>query len=164
MPVNTKQAERRELLYTSIDDLRSDLDRLDAAHAAGTLRTTGNWSAGQAMEHCSILAECAIEGFPSSPPALVRWLCIVLLKKKALRGGSPPAGFKIPKQAAFLEPGEGTTYEEGAARLRRVFDRVTTGGERFRQDSPVFGKLSHDEWVRLQLGHSSLHMSFVHPE
>ncbi len=161
MSVNTKTAPRRELRLTSLAELSAELDRIQAAHDAGTLDTSGNWNPGQILEHIAILMECAIDGFPSSPPAPVRWILILLFKKKALKGGAPPAGFKIPKQAAFLVPGEATTFDEGMARLRRVIARVREGGERFTHDSPVFGRLTHDQWETLQCGHASLHLGFM---
>ena len=160
MAVNTKESARRSLELRSLEDISADLDRIQAAHDAGTLGTTGNWTPGQVLEHVSALMECAIDGFPSKAPAPVRWMCILLFKKKALAGGSPPAGFKIPKQAAFLIPGESTTFDEGMSRLRKVIARVR-GGEKFTHDSPIFGRLSHEQWITLQSGHATLHLSFL---
>jgi len=160
MAVNTKEASRREIGLSSLEDISAELDRIQAAHDAGTLTNTGNWGPGQVLEHVAVLMECAIDGFPSKPPAPVKWICTLLFKKKALGGGSPPAGFKIPKQAAFLVPGENTTFDEGMARLRKVIGRVG-GGERFTHDSPIFGKLSHEQWIALQSGHATLHLSFL---
>lgn len=162
MTVNTKEAERRSLSYPSFEALLADLDSVESAQAGGTLRTSGNWSPGQVMKHSSILIACALDGFPGKPaPWLVRKLLVTLYKKKALSGAPMPAGFKIPKQADFLDPGD-PSFEEGLAALRGVAERVT-GGAQMTHPSPVFEKLSHDEWVILTLGHTSLHMSFLHP-
>ncbi len=164
MSVNTKHAARRALRLGSLEDVSAELDRIQAAHdavdGAGTLRTTGNWTAGQIFEHLAIFMACALDGFPSGPPAPVRWLVILLLKKKALAGGSPPAGFKIPNSAAFLRPGDETTFEQGMARLRGEIERVGAG-ERFTHVSPIFGRLTHEQWVVLQSGHASLHLGFI---
>ena len=160
--VDTKTAGRRSLHYRTLDELASDLDAIRAALGAGTLKTTGNWSAGQVMEHVSILMECAVDGFPSKAPWLVRKLIKMFYLKKALSGEPMPPGFKIPKQADFLTPGADTTDEQGLERLQKILDRVR-GSERFTHPSPIFEELTHEQWVKLQLGHASMHMSFIDP-
>ena len=161
MTVDTKQVTgRREVVYGGIDDLKADLDAVEAAHNAGTLKALGNWSAGQIFDHCAIFMESALDGFPSAPPAPVRWLISMLFKKKALAGGSPPAGFKLNKWAAFLLPGDGVTFEAGLARWRAAIARLD-GGEQMTHDSPIFGKLTPEQWKTLQCGHATLHMSFL---
>ncbi len=160
--VNTKTAERRELRYQSLDDLLRDLDAIESSHSAGTLRTTGNWTTGQIAQHCAILMRCAIDGFPTTAPWLVRVIVTALFKKKALSGAPAPPGFKIPKQAGFLTPDDDVTFEQGVGELREVVGRIKAG-ERFTHPSPVFGRLSHEEWTTLQLGHTAMHMSFVWP-
>ena len=52
--VATDKAERRSLEFATVADLRREIDRLVAADNAGTLRTTGNWSAGQVFQHVGI--------------------------------------------------------------------------------------------------------------
>lgn len=160
MTVDTKRASRREIDLRNLEDVSADLDRIQAAHDAGTLGQTGNWTPGQNMEHVAILMESAIDGFPGGPPAIFRWITTLLFKKKALKGGQPPAGFKLPKGVSFLVPGENTSFDEGMNRLRGVIARIK-GGERFTHDSPVFGKLTHDQWVTIQSGHAALHLSFI---
>ncbi len=160
MTVNTKQAPRRTLKLGSLGDISADLDTIQAAHDAGTLSHTGNWTPGQIFEHVATLMECAIDGFPSKPPPPVRWMITLLFKKKALSGEASPAGFKLPKKAEFLLPGDSTSFDEGMARLRTVLGRIESG-ERFTHDSPVFGKLTHEQWITLQSGHAILHLSFL---
>jgi hypothetical protein len=161
MTVNTKEVTgRREVTYGSLEDLKADLDAVEAAHQAGTLDTLGNWSAGEIFDHCGKFMECALDGFPGGPPTIVRWVITLLLKKKALAGGSPPPGFKIPVQAPFLVPDEGVTFEQGMARWRGALARID-GGAKMTHDSPIFGKLTHEQWQTLQCGHATLHMSFL---
>ena len=35
------------------------------------------------------------------------------------------------------------------------------GEERFTHDSPIFGKLTHEQWITLNAGHATLHLSFL---
>lgn len=160
MTVNTKQSERREIELRTLEDISAELDKIQAAHDAGALSATGNWAPGQILEHVAKLMECAMDGFPGGAPAPVRWIITLLFKKKALRGGAPPAGFKIPKGADFLAPGEDTSFEQGMSRLRAIIARAQNG-ERFTHDSPIFGKLTHEQWITLNAGHATLHLSFL---
>lgn len=162
MPVDTKKAPRRTIRYRSLAELSADLDRVQRAHDAGTLRTTGNWSAGQILKHCSILMKCALDGFPPGKPPLHVWLVTRwIIRPIALRGGPPPPGIKLPPDAGYLLPPEGTTLEDGMNSLRAAVARVADKGERFSVPSPVFGPLTHEQWTALQLGHCSLHMGFI---
>lgn len=164
MTVDTKMVERRDVAFRCFGSIREDLDRIQSAQDAGTLRTTGNWSAGQVLWHCGKFMQCALDGFPNTAPAPVRWMASLMFKKKAVKEGEPfPAGFKLPKQASFLIPDASTTYEEGMRYLREQVSRVE-GGEKFTAMSPLLGTLTHDEWEILQRKHCMLHLSFVHLE
>lgn len=160
--INTRKAERRALRLADLDALEDELDRIGEAHEAGTLRHAGNWTPGQVLEHVSILWRCALDGFPASAPWPIRLLGRTILKPIALRGGSAPAGVKIPSSASFLRPADGRGFEEGMGAIRAEVAR-TRAGERFSHPSPLFGPLTHEQWLILQLGHCSLHLGFLHP-
>jgi hypothetical protein len=162
MTVNTRRAERREVRLESLDDLRAEVERLAAAERAGTLRRTGNWSAGQAFEHLGKFMAMSIDGFPpeAAPPWWIRGV-VKLVKPRAVRGMPPPAGLKLPAEASFLLPRDSVPLEEGEGLILRQIERVRAG-ERFEKPSPAFGALSHEQWTRLHLGHARLHLSFLH--
>lgn len=163
MTINTKQADRRDLSFATLDQLSAELDRIEAAQSTGTLRHTGNWTPGQVLRHCAVFMRCAMDGFPpGKPPAPVKWMAILLFKKKAAAGQKPPPGFKLPKQASYLLPGD-VSFEEGLSEMRTMLARLRAG-ETFSHPSPLFGKFTHDEWTRLHLGHCALHLSFLHPD
>ena len=103
---------------------------------------------------------CALDGFPSMLPAPIRLLAKLFWKKKALAGGKMRGGSPT---APFLVPNESLGFDEGMAMLREQVARVEAG-ERFTHPSALFGELTHDEWVVLQLGHIRHHLSFLHPE
>lgn len=163
-PINTRQAPRRTLRFRSLDDLEAELDRIEQAHAAGALRATGNWTPGQILQHLAIFWAAGIDGFPAEmkPPALLVVAAKLLLKRRATSGVTTPAGFRLPRKARpHLEPPQ-TSFEDGMAALRAQIAR-TRAGESFSHPSPLFGKLTHDEWQRLQFGHCQLHLGFLHP-
>ena len=49
--------------YKSLDGLKAELDRIEASHHAGTLKTSGGWSVGQIFDHCSKPMKLAFDGF-----------------------------------------------------------------------------------------------------
>lgn len=168
--VKTKQerkaAPRRSLRFNSLDDLARDLDAIEAGHRAGTLDTTGNWTPGENLHHCAKVWAFALDGWPpdAKPPAFVKFIVKTFFRKSAVSGKPAPIGIPFPKglEDAF-GPKPGATFEEGMGAMRRGVERVRSG-ERFTKDSPLFGHLTHDEWLRLHLGHCAMHLSFLHPE
>jgi hypothetical protein len=158
-----KVTGRRTLHLKSLDDVLADLEQLEAAHSAGTLRTLGNWSAGQVFAHLAMLFEFSIDGFPFKAPMPIRFVGPAF-KKRALREGGVPAGIKLSGPAVeALIPPDDVSFEQGMQRLRAMIDRVK-GGERMTQRSPIFGSMTHDEWTMLQLNHCALHLSFLQPQ
>lgn len=163
MTVNTRGVARRSVKLDSLEELWAELGRLEAAHGAGTLAHTGNWTPGQVLQHLAIYTRCSLDGFPPGRPAApVRWAATVLLKRRAVAGRQPPPGIKLPVSFAYLAPEPDVTFAEGLGQLRGTIRRVRDG-ERFSQASPLFGPLTHEQWTRLHLGHCELHLSFLDP-
>lgn len=159
--VNTKSAPRRALKFSSLDELTAELDRLDAAHAAGKLGHTGNWTPAQILDHLARFWACSLDGFPGrKPPLPLRVVVRLFFKKKAIAGGSPPPGFKLPKEVSFLLPGDAADFDSALANLRACIDRVNRGGP-YIPASPLFGKLTEGQWTLMHLGHCSMHLSFI---
>lgn len=158
--VNTKTAQRRALSFKSMNDLGAELDRIEAAHRAGTLRTTGNWSAGQILQHVGKFMRYPIDGFPpGKPPWLLRVLVQMIFKRRATQGAPPPAGIRLKGRVDYLLPDDSVSFDAGMALLREQMARIARG-ERFKHPSPLFGDLTHEDWTRMQLGHASLHLGF----
>ncbi|MAY74105.1 MAG: hypothetical protein CMJ31_05135 [Phycisphaerae bacterium] len=158
--VDTKTAPRRSLTLGSIDELERELDRIDAAIQAGTIGHTGNWTPGQIGEHCAKFMRFSIDGFPTLAPGILRFFGRMFLLKKAMGPEPLPSGFKLPKQASVLLPSDSVTDATGIGELRMQVKRLQNG-ERMTQTSPLLGKLTHEQWVVLQLKHCAMHLSFI---
>lgn len=158
--IETKTAPRRQLKFNCMNCLKGELDRIEQAGSHDAIRTTGNWSAGQILSHCSMLMRFSIDGFPSRAPAPFRVVARLLFKKKAVSGKPMPSGFQLPKGAAYMLPQPDVTLEQGMAEIREQIARVDAG-QTFNQPSPLFGKLTHDEWLRLHLSHCEMHLGFI---
>lgn len=157
-----KATERRKLRFQSLDELSSEIDRIVSADAAGRLRTTGNWTAGQVFGHLASWINYGWDGYPfPTPPWFVRFF-LKFMRKKYLRDGMP-AGVKIPKADGGTYGTERLTTTDGAERLRKALQRLRNGEEP-RHQSPAFGPMSYEERIALNLRHAELHLGFLHPE
>ena len=146
----------RTLRFASLDELWADVERLGAAERGGTLRRRGNWTLGQALGHLATWAQFAFDGTPLNPPWFIK-LILRMRKKRYLNEGMP-RGVKIPKVEGGTLGTEPMSLDEGLSRYRAVIDRL-------RRETPskpnvIFGPLTHEEWVKLQLRHAELHLSF----
>ncbi len=162
--VDTRKAARRPLKFTTTAELRAELDRLERAHRAGTLRKTGNWTPGEIFDHLGKVIEFAFDGFPPghNPPIFVR-LMGRALKGYMSSGRTLPPGFVLSPDAAYMMPTPGASFDVGLARLRRTLDRLDSG-ERLEQLSPAFGVMGHDRWLRLHFGHAQHHLGYLWPD
>jgi len=161
VPVNTKSAQHRKLRLNNIADLRAELARTVAAENAGTLRTTGSWTVGQTFNHLATWINFGYDGFPSElrPPLVVK-IALKLLKGRFLRSGLP-RGVKIGKISGGTLGIEPTSTSDGLARLNTTLDRAKKSPPAY--PSPVFGMMSHDEYIRGTLRHAELHLGSLHP-
>jgi hypothetical protein len=161
MPVDTRTAPRRELRFQSFEDILADIERVQSAVDAGRASTTGNWSVGENADHCARFIRAACDGFESKAPGVVRLIARALYFKKAMGDDPIPPGFKLPRQASALMPEAGISDSEGLDHLRKEVKRVLAGKE-MTHPSPLFGPLSHRQWVIVQCKHCALHLSYIH--
>lgn len=159
--VDTSKAERRKLWFDGIDEALADVDRIVEAERAGTLRQTGNWTAGQAFGHLAAWIEYGYDGYPMKPlPFFIRW--ILRRKVKQFLANGMPGGVRIPGVREGTYAVEEIPAEQGAEQLRRAFGRLKSG-ERCPHESPGFGAMSHEDRIALNLRHAELHLGFLHP-
>lgn len=154
-----KVTDRRKLHYESIDGILADIDRIVAADKAGTLRRTGNWTAGQTFGHLATWIDFGYNGYPMKVPWFIRFVIRVKLKKYLRQGMD--AGVHIPKIENGTFGTEPLSTAEGARRLRASLQRLRTEPPRFQ--SPAFGDMTDADRMTLNLRHAELHMSFLHP-
>lgn len=145
--------------YRSIEELRTELDRFERAHASGALHTTGKWSAGQILEHCGKLMRFSFDGFEASAPWFIKVFGVCVFKPMLGRSHMKP-GIKLPAKASSLLPRDQVSFEEGIMGLRAQLDRIENG-ERMTHPSPVLGRMRHEQWIKLHLDHCRMHMGFI---
>jgi hypothetical protein len=57
-----KVVGRRMLRFETLDDIARDVETLAAANE---IKTLGNWTAGQLLQHLAIVMNSAIDGMPN---------------------------------------------------------------------------------------------------
>ena len=151
---------RRTLRFNSVEDMLRDAETLAAAERAGTLKRLGNWQLGQTFGHVAAWTDFPFDGYPKDlqPPWFVK-LILKPMKKKYLTG--LPAGKRIPGQMEGTKATDLMATDAGLERLKKAYTRLQR--ECPTHESPIFGKLTHAEWIALNLRHAELHFSFFVP-
>jgi hypothetical protein len=157
MSVDTgKVADRRTLKFENLGQVLTEVDRLAEAQRRGRLRQLGNWTLGQALGHMAVWAEYSYTGAPMKVPFVIR--AILRTRKKKFLYSPMRAGVKIPRIEGGTLGTETMETDVAAARLRTALERL----EREAPTMPniIFGKLTHEEWIAINLRHAELHLSF----
>jgi hypothetical protein len=156
--IDTRRVQTRRILrFESLEDVRRDVQRLAEADRAGRLERLGNWTLGQTLGHLSTWIGYSYERAPLNPPWVVRF--IVKLRKKKMLNDKMPVGVKIPGVDGGTLGTEPISTEEGVSRYTAALDRLTR--ETPTAPSVIFGHLTHDEWIKLNLRHAELHLGFL---
>ena len=146
--------------FRSIKALNAELDTIEDAHNAGRLSTTGNWTVGQCLEHCTIIMRSSFDGFEARAPLPVRIVGALFFKPMLSRPNAQmKPGLKLPKKASSVLPHDTVSVEEGLALMREQLARIESG-EKMGLPSPVMGKMTHEQWVLFHLNHCRMHFGF----
>jgi hypothetical protein len=154
-----KVPEYRRLQFKNVDECMAEIDRIVTAENSGKLRRTGNWSAGQILNHIASWINYSYEGFPMKVP----WFIRMIIKREVptyIRDGMP-RGVHIPRTPGGTHATEDMPLDQAADKLRKALKRLKTEPARF--DSPGFGKVTEEQRVAMTLRHAELHMGYLHP-
>ncbi len=156
MPVNVKQAARRELHLPTLDDILAEAEAI--ASTAHT--TTGNHSASELIWHVAYFIDKSATGFGYRAPLPV-WVVGNLLKRVGIAQRPIKPGIRPPKSLdRRFWPGGGVTLDDALAYLRRSIGAAREPGS-MTHPSPVLGRLTHDQWATLHCRHAEMHFSFI---
>ncbi len=153
----TKVTGRRELRFDTYDDLLADAERM----ASIEVRTRGNWSYPQILEHLAKSLHKMIEGPGFMLPMPMRFIMRLTMMKKMVTQTLDP-GFKFPASVAkSFAPSPTAEVGPSLELLRAAIERVKSDPTRAKH--PGFGTITTAEWDNFQLRHCEMHMSFVQP-
>ena len=154
-----KVAGRRILRFESIDQMMAEVDRLVEAERAGRLERIGNWTLGQALGHLASWAEYSYTGIPLKTPFFIKW--ILRLRKQQFLHEPMRAGVKIPGVEGGTLATDTVPLDDSLQRLRAVMAKLKSQAPTITHS--IFGQLSHDEWIAVNLRHGELHLGYQIP-
>ncbi len=159
-PVDTgKVTDRRHLHFDSIDQVLAEADRLVEAERVGRLKHVGNWTLGQVLGHLACWAEYAYTGAPLKVPFFIRW--ILRLRKNSFLYKPMKPGVRIPGLQCGTLATEPMPLDEALPRFRKAIERLKT--EAPTVPNVIFGPMTHEEWIAINLRHAELHLGFMVP-
>ena len=153
--------ERRNLTFASLDEVAADAENL----LARGYDRAGNWDLAQVAGHVAEWMRFPIDGFPKIPLLIrpVMWLMRVAAGKKllakTLAEGFGTGGRTMPQT---VPPAGG----DAAAAVAKLKDAVAKWKAHTGEvhPSPLFGAMTKDTALRLQLKHAAHHLSFLVPK
>jgi hypothetical protein len=153
---------RKDLKF---NDLQEVLDDLDGLVRNGYVATK-NWDLSQTCEHLADWMTFPIDGFPKSP--IVVSVIVGLLR--VTRGRALLQKMISEQRMAYNQPTIPKTvykptkdFQPSVERLRKAINRLKDHPG-FIHPSPLFGPLTHEELVALQLAHCAHHLSLLTPK
>jgi hypothetical protein len=152
--------ERRTLSFATLDDVVRDAENL----LAKGYDRAGNWALAQVCSHLAEWMRFPLDGFPRVPLVFrpVVWLMRATVGKtmraKILAGGFSAGGRTMPQTVAA----PGGDAAAAVAKLKETAGRFAASAGPV-HPSPLFGAMTRDEALQLQLKHCEHHLSFLIP-
>lgn len=151
-------AERRDLSFQNLDEVLADVDRL----ASGEVRTTGNHTFSQILNHLAISQDVSAGRVQPPPPPFFMKLMMPLMKRMVFSSKPLKPGIKLPAAGeSFFWPDKDFDLAESVKYFRESVEYMNSNGPL--EKHPYFGKVSPAESIQLDCRHAALHLSFVHP-
>lgn len=152
---------RRMLTFATLDAAVRDAEHLLAAG----YDKAGTWDLAQCLDHLTAWLTYPVAGFPRAPLPIRLMLAVVRrtlgrgMLTKYLRDGMPAGKPTMPQSVG--QPGGDPAAALG--RFQAAADRFTAHGGDY-LPSPLFGPLTRDEALKVQLAHAAHHLSFLVPK
>jgi hypothetical protein len=159
VPAATTQ--RHPLRFETVEDALAEAERLVGAERAGRLDRAGNWTLGQALGHLAAWANFAFDGYPPEVRAPLPVRILLRMARGRILSTGMMTGVKIRGIPAGTIAVDVLAADEGLRRFRAALERLRSTAPRL--DNPAFGRLTHDEWIRLNLRHAELHLGHLVP-
>lgn len=154
--------QRRPLRFASLDEVVRDAEGL----LANGYEKAGNWDLAQAAGHLAEWMRFPVEGFPKAPAPIraVFWVLRKTIGRKKLltyiETNSFPAGKPTMPQTV---PPPGGDARAAVEKLKQSVERLK-GYTGEIVPSPLFGRMTKEEAVGMQLVHAAHHLSFLIPK
>ncbi len=152
---------RRELTFRNFDEVNADVENLRARGYS----KAGNWNLAQVCGHLAMWMSFPMTGYPRTGPVMkgILWLLRNAMGKRV--GRKILAADKYPPRGQTLKgtiPPATQDEAQAVAILKDTIERLErhTG---VMHSSPLFGRLSRADVLRLQMIHCAHHLSHLVP-
>jgi hypothetical protein len=150
--------DRRQLRFETIDAALAEAGRLAILERERRLKRCGNWTLGQALGHLATWASFPFDGYPDAVRAPLPIRIILRLMRNKILNGGMMTGVRIGKLPGGTVGLDVLSTNDGLARYRAAMERLRASAPTIK--NPVFGPLTHEQWIQLNLRHAELHLSF----
>ncbi|MCE9597567.1 MAG: DUF1569 domain-containing protein [Spirochaetia bacterium] len=144
----------RTLKFDTLDDAVAELKRLERLK---NVNTTGKWSFYQILNHCAESIEIPVINPAQRAPWLLRRTIGRLIIKGVWKAGFMKPGIPNPSAPKKREEGD---VSLAFKRIYKAIDSMKKA-EKFAEEHPFFGHMTHQEWITLQRYHMANHLGFV---
>lgn len=154
--------KRRKLKFENLDQVIEELDLLlDRGYTQ-----TGNWNLSQICTHLHDWMRFSLDGYPKAPPPirLALWLMKVTIGRRQFEA-VVSKGFKanLPTMPATVPAADAASDKAAVDQLTKTVNRLKESNGPI-VPSPIYGPLTYDEAVQLQLAHCAHHLRFLVPK
>ncbi len=153
--------QRRSIAFGNLDEVAADIRNLQVSGYSAH----GNWNLSQACGHLNDWMRFPMDGYPRSaaPIRAMLWLMKVTVGRKQLKR-ILTEGFsaRTPTMPQTVHAVDAKTDAAAVEQLVETINRFKDFDGPLAV-SPVFGELTPDEAVQLQLRHCAHHLSFLTP-
>jgi Protein of unknown function (DUF1569) len=154
--VHSLASMRRLPRFHSYDEVLADAENL----VTGGYERIGTWNLGQVCDHLAKTMGKSLDGFPDRKPWPFRFLARSFVLGGILKHRQHLRRFPAP---SYLEPASIDDDRAGLGELLTAVNRLK-GHSGELQAHPVFGRLTHPQWLELHLWHCEHHLSFLIPK
>ena len=152
--------QRRQLQFATLDDAVRDAENL----LAKGYEKAGTWDLAQVAGHVANWMSYPLDGYPRTPLpirlmlGMARLVAGRRLFERTVRQGFKAGSPTVPESV----PAVGGDAAAAVARLRGTAGRLKAHTGPF-HPSPLYGHLSKEDWISLNLVHAAHHLSFLVP-
>jgi hypothetical protein len=153
---------RRTLIWSDLNQVLEDVENLRVSG----YRSVGKWNLAQCCGHIADWMTFPLAGFPPQPWFIRAFLSLLKLTmgkaqlRKILRTRSMRSGNPTMPETVYLAD---TDVTEEVERLKRAVQRLQESHGPY-QPSPLFGDMSREDLLDLQVIHAAHHLSFLIPQ
>ncbi len=153
--------DRRTISFENLGQVEAETRSLLATGYS----SSGNWNLSQVCGHLNDWIGYAVDGYPvpAAPIRLLLWSMKVTIGRKQLEQ-ILESGFrdKLPTMPATVYAPDADTDEQAVERFAESIHRFQAHQSEYAA-SPIYGTLTRDQALRLQLQHCAHHLSFLTP-